>query len=84
MPLSQRENFLHQPFDAGERRRIAVSKILQNGDIIRLGKVTFKFDSLLDETPIEPLEMSVDLSLVSSQSNTVNFSRRLRTLGSSR
>ena len=61
----------------------AVKRIrLENGDLIRIGKAVFKFDSLIDTYLPEPLEESLDHSKPSLAANAASqFSRRLRTLG---
>lgn len=50
---------------------------LEDGDVVRIGRNTFKFDSRSENKPqLEPLE--IDLELPSTeQSQTWNFSRRL-------
>lgn len=49
---------------------------LEDGDIIRIGKVTLKFDAGGENSVIETLEIDCELPPV-SQSNAWSFSRRL-------
>jgi pSer/pThr/pTyr-binding forkhead associated (FHA) protein len=61
---------------------IPVSRVrLENGDIIRIGKTTFKFDASSTPHFLIPLHVEIQEPATASQSNTFNFSRRLKVLG---
>jgi pSer/pThr/pTyr-binding forkhead associated (FHA) protein len=53
---------------------------LVDGDIIRIGKATFKFDVKQDVGTLKPVELDVETPL-QSQSATAKLSRRLRIFG---
>lgn len=53
---------------------------LEDGDIVRIGKTTLKFDASGDIAELEAIDMEEHI-LPASQSRTWNFSRRLRVLG---
>lgn len=50
---------------------------LEDGDVVRIGRNTFKYDASEVEPRLEPLHVDLELPS-SSQSQTWNFSRRLR------
>ncbi|MBI3563306.1 MAG: FHA domain-containing protein [Gammaproteobacteria bacterium] len=54
---------------------------LEDGDIVRLGKALFKFDSNLDPVTIAPTAVDIDVTDIPVLTNSVNFSRRLRVFG---
>ena len=51
---------------------------LEHGDVVRIGRNTFKFDASEVVPRLEPLEVDLELPSASQQSQTWNFSRRLR------
>lgn len=54
---------------------------LEDGDLIRIGKVMLKFDSSGDTSVLEAVELDYELP-PQSQSKTWSFSRRLSSVGS--
>lgn len=54
---------------------------LEDGDIIRIGKTTFKFDGTSNPHFLAPLHVEITEPASATQSSTFNFSRRLRVLG---
>ncbi len=54
---------------------------LEDGDIIRIGKTTFKFDMTQHSSTLIPIEVDVSSADTPSQANTCKLSRRLRIFG---
>lgn len=55
---------------------------LEDGDIIRIGKTTFKFDMSHNTTDLIPLDIDEELPHTASQANNISkLSRRLSILG---
>jgi pSer/pThr/pTyr-binding forkhead associated (FHA) protein len=54
---------------------------LQDGDVLRIGRTTLKFDAKGEQPYLEPLEVDLELPAM-NQSRTWKLSRRLSLLGS--